>query len=175
MGYRVTITIMKMMVKETSRVFSAISLGVFFREALSTRAIIRSRKLFPGSEVIFTLSQSDTTVVPPVTEQKSPPDSLTTGADSPVMADSSTEAIPSITSPSPGIISPAETITTSPFFNSLERTTSSVPSSFSSRALVSFWVFFRLAAWALPRPSATDSAKFANRTVMNRITHTIML
>ena len=42
------------------------------------------------------LSQSDTTVVPPVTEQKSPPDSRTTGADSPVMADSSTEAMPSM-------------------------------------------------------------------------------
>ena len=37
------------------------------------------------------------------------------------MADSSTEAMPSMTSPSPGIISPAETRTTSPFFSSLER------------------------------------------------------
>ena len=37
-----------------------------------------------------------------------------TGADSPVIADSSTEAMPSITVPSPGITSPASTTTTSP-------------------------------------------------------------
>ena len=168
-------TIIKIMVRDTNRVLSAISFGVFLREAPSTSAIIRSRKLLPASEVIRIFSQSDTIVVPPVTEQKSPPDSRTTGADSPVMADSSTEAMPSMTSPSPGIISPAETITTSPFFSSLERTTFSVPSSMSKRALVSFCVFLRLAACALPRPSATDSAKFANKTVMNSTTQTIIL
>ena len=37
----------------------------------------------------------------------SPPDSLITGADSPVIADSSTEATPSVISPSEGIMSPA--------------------------------------------------------------------
>ena len=47
--------------------------------------------------------------VPPVTAERSPPVSRMTGADSPVMADSSTEAMPSITSPSPGITSPAST------------------------------------------------------------------
>ena len=52
--------------------------------------------------------------MPPVTAQRSPPDSRTTGADSPVIADSSTEAMPSITVPSPGIVSPASTTTTSP-------------------------------------------------------------
>ena len=118
----VTTTIRKMMVRDTRRVFRAISLGVFFREAPSTRAIMRSRKLLPGSEVMRIFSQSDTTVVPPVTEQKSPPLSRTTGADSPVMADSSTEAMPSMTSPSLGMISPALTRTTSPFFSSLEET-----------------------------------------------------
>ena len=163
------------MVSESSRVFRAISLGDFFLEAPSTRAIMRSRKLLPGSEVMRILSQSDTTVVPPVTEQKSPPDSRTTGADSPVMADSSTEAMPSMTSPSPGIISPAETRTISSFFSSLERITVSLPSSARRRALVSFWVFFRLAACALPRPSAIDSAKLANSTVTNRTAETIAL
>ena len=128
MGYRVTITIRKMMVRETRSVLNAISLGVFLREAPSTSAIIRSRKLLPGSEVMRIFNQSDTTVVPPVTEQKSPPLSRTTGADSPVMADSSTDAMPSITSPSPGITSPADTITTSPFFSSLEDTMVSLPS-----------------------------------------------
>ena len=41
-----------------------------------------------------------------------------TGADSPVIADSSTEAMPSITVPSPGMTSPASTTTTSPRRNS---------------------------------------------------------
>ena len=50
-----------------------------------------------------TTIQSDSTRVPPVTAEKSPPDSRITGADSPVMALSSTEATPSITSPSAGM------------------------------------------------------------------------
>ena len=163
------------MVSETSSVFSAISFGVFLRDAPSTRAIMRLRKLLPGSDEMRIFSQSDTTVVPPVTEQKSPPLSRTTGADSPVMADSSTEAMPSITSPSPGMISPADTMTMSPRRSSLEETIVSLP--FSSRrcALVSFCVFFRLAACALPRPSATDSAKFANSTVISRMMQTTRL
>ena len=41
-----------------------------------------------------------------------------TGADSPVIADSSTEAMPSTTVPSPGISSPASTTTRSPFTSS---------------------------------------------------------
>ena len=46
---------------------------------------------------------SDSTRVPPVTALRSPPASRITGADSPVMADSSTVATPSTTSPSPGM------------------------------------------------------------------------
>ena len=49
---------------------------------------------------------SDSTLVPPVTAERSPPDSWITGADLPVIADSSTLATPSTTSPSPGISSP---------------------------------------------------------------------
>ena len=82
--------------------------------APSTRAIIRSRKVSPGSEVIWTTIRSDRTTVPPVTAHRSPPDSLITGADSPVIADSSTVASPSITSPSPGMTWPAWTTTWSP-------------------------------------------------------------
>ena len=58
--------------------------------------------------------RSESTRVPPVTALRSPPDSRMTGADSPVIADSSTEAMPSITVPSPGMSSPASTTTTSP-------------------------------------------------------------
>ena len=87
----------------TSRMVRAISLGVFWRLAPSTMAIMRSRKVSPGLTVTRITSQSDSTRVPPVTALQSPPASRITGADSPVMADSSTEATPSITSPSPGI------------------------------------------------------------------------
>ena len=48
-------------------------------------------------------------MVPPVTALRSPPDSRITGADSPVIALSSTEAAPSMTSPSAGICSPDRT------------------------------------------------------------------
>ena len=102
------------MVSEASRMFSAISFGVFCRAAPSTRAIIRSMNVSPGLEVIFTTIRSDSTFVPPVTADRSPPDSRMTGADSPVIADSSTEATPSTTSPSPGMICPASTTTWSP-------------------------------------------------------------
>ena len=94
----------KMMVRPTSRMLSAISLGVFWRSAPSTSLIMRSRKVEPGAAVMRTRIQSDSTCVPPVTAERSPPDSRMTGADSPVMAASLTEAMPSITSPSEGMI-----------------------------------------------------------------------
>ena len=59
--------------------------------APSTSAIIRSRKVSPGRAVIRTTIWSDSTRVPPVTADRSPPDSRMTGADSPVIADSSTD------------------------------------------------------------------------------------
>ena len=66
--------------------------------------------------------------MPPVTALRSPPLSRITGADSPVMADSSTEAMPSITSPSPGMISPAETMTRWPLRSSPAGTCLTPPS-----------------------------------------------
>jgi hypothetical protein len=107
---------------EASRMFRAISFGVFCRAAPSTSAIIRSTKVSPGLDVIRTTIRSDSTRVPPVTADRSPPDSRTTGADSPVIADSSTEAMPQTMSPSPGISSPAVTTTTSPSTRSGEAT-----------------------------------------------------
>jgi len=102
--------------------FSAISLGVFCRAAPSTSAIMRSTNVSPGFDVMRTTMRSDRTRVPPVTAERSPPDSRTTGADSPVIADSSTVAMPATMSPSPGISSPADTMTTSPSFRSDEET-----------------------------------------------------
>jgi hypothetical protein len=110
----VTTASRKIIVSPASRMFSAISFGVFWRSAPSTSAIMRSRNVSPGLDVIFTLTQSESTRVPPVTAERSPPASRITGADSPVIADSSTDATPSTTSPSPGINSPAETDTKSP-------------------------------------------------------------
>ena len=64
----------------TSRMVSAISFGVFWRFAPSTIAIMRSRNDSPGLAVMRTTSQSESTAVPPVTEEKSPPASRITGA-----------------------------------------------------------------------------------------------
>ncbi|SKT82994.1 Uncharacterised protein [Mycobacteroides abscessus subsp. abscessus] len=165
-----------MMVSDANKMLSAISLGVFWREAPSTSAIIRSTNDSPGAAVICTTMRSESTVVPPVTAQRSPPDSRTTGADSPVMADSSTVAMPSTTSPSPGIICPASTTTRSPGRSALPGTSSSFslppPSPTSLRATVSRLTSRRLAACALPRPSATASARFANTTVNH--SHAVM-
>ena len=71
-------------------------------------------KVEPCAAVMRTRIQSDKTCVPPVTAERSPPDSRITGADSPVIAASFTDATPSITSPSDGMLSPASTSTTSP-------------------------------------------------------------
>ena len=171
-GYNETMTIKKIKVNTISNVFSAISFGDFCREAPSTSEIILSKNECPGSATILIFSQSETTVVPPVTEEKSP---LVTGADSPVIADSSTDATPSMISPSLGITSPVFTSTTSPFFNSEALIVFSSPLFRSSLAFVSCFVFFREAACAFPLPSATDSAKFANNTVTNKIAVTIPL
>ena len=142
----------------------AISFGVFWRFAPSTKAIIRSIKVFPGSAVMRINILSLMTFVPPVTAERSPPLSRITGADSPVIADSSTLAMPSMTSPSEGIISPASQITTSPFFSSVAIIkTSCFPDIL--RALVCIRLLRRLSAWAFPLPSATASEKLANKTV----------
>ena len=161
-----------MIVRAASRMLSAISLGVFWRSAPSTRAIMRSRNVSPGFEVMRITRWSDSTRVPPVTADRSPPDSRITGADSPVMADSSTEAMPSMISPSPGMTSPAATSTTSPRASSDDSRCSTVPSSRRTFAMVSARAARSVAACALPRPSAIASAKFAKRTVNHSQTAT---
>jgi hypothetical protein len=148
---------------------SAISFGVLRRSAPSTSAIMRSRKLWPGSWVISTTIRSDSTRVPPVTAERSPPASRMTGADSPVIADSSTDAMPSTTVPSPGISSPAATTTRSPRRRSLAGRC--VPSGIV--ATVSERIARSVAAWALPRPSAIASAKLPKSTVSHSHTATV--
>ena len=157
-----------MIVRPASRIDRAISFGVFCRSAPSTRAIIRSRNVSPGLAVIRTTISSDSTRVPPVTAERSPPDSRITGADSPVIADSSTVAMPSTTSPSPGITSPRRHDAESPISSCDDGTSTSAPPSRRTWATVSLRVLRSVAAWALPRPSAIASAKLANSTVNQR-------
>ena len=133
---------------------------------------MRSRNVSPGLAVIRTTISSDSTRVPPVTAERSPPDSRITGADSPVIADSSTVAMPSITSPSPGITSPAVTTHSSPRSSCDDGTSTIEPSARRTLATVSPRVLRSVAAWALPRPSAIASAKLANSTVNQRNTTT---
>src|SRR5258708_15182867 len=163
----VTVANTKMRVMPASRMLSAISFGVFCRTAPSTSAIMRSRKVEPWAAVIFTFTQSEITRVPPVTAERSPPLSRMTGADSPVIADSSTEAMPSMTSPSLGMVSPASTNTRSPCLSAAAGTCSHWRACALVRrlALVSVRMRRSVSACALPRPSATASAKLANSTV----------
>src|SRR5499427_652785 len=156
-----------MMVSPASRMLRAISFGVFWRTAPSTSEIMRSRKVEPCAAVMRTLIQSESTLVPPVTAERSPPLSRMTGADSPVMADSSTEAMPSMTSPSLGMKSPASTRTMSPALSSSAETLVKFRAESLLRrfAIVCVRMRRRLSACALPRPSATASAKFAKITV----------
>ena len=117
--------------------------------------------------MIFTLISSESTRVPPVTADRSPPDSRITGADSPVIADSSTDATPSTTSPSPGMNSPAgQPPPIAPRATAIPAPSSNVPSRFQSAApRVSARDLRSVSACAFPRPSAIASAKFANSTV----------
>ncbi len=152
--------------RPASRMARAISLGVRCRLAPSTSAIIRSRKVSPGSAVIRMTSRSLTRVVPPVTLLRmSVPGSLSTGADSPVMADSLTNPTPSMTSPSPGMIWPSPTSTMSSRRSSPDPTSSMVPSARRRNAVVTERALRSVAACARPRASATASAYVANSTV----------
>ena len=138
-------------------------------------------KVSPGLDVIFTTMRSDSTFVPPVTADRSPPDSRMTGADSPVMADSSTDATPSTTSPSPGMISPASTMTWSASVSWVPGTSSTLIwvwpgcQPISRRAMVSRLVRRNVSACALPRPSATASARLAKTTVSQSQTTIVQL
>ena len=117
-----------------------------------------------------TTSQSDSTCVPPVTAERSPPDSRMTGADSPVIADSSTDATPSDDFAVAGNDISGGDSTRSPRAKLRRRTRCSkrrmvVQACVSRRAIVCVRALRSVSACALPRPSAIASAKFANSTV----------
>ena len=165
MGTRGITTMRKISVSAERTSVRASSFGVRCRIAPSTSAIILSRNDSPPAPVIRTVMLSEITSVPPTTPDRSPPDSRMTGADSPVIADSSIDAMPVMISPSPGMIWPALTTTPSPARKSVDATSSVVPSVSMRYATVSRRVRRKLSAWALPRASAIAVAKFANSTV----------
>ena len=147
----------------------ATSFGVRRRRAPSTIEIILSRKESPGSTLILAISRSESTRVPPTIAEFGPPGSRITGADSPVTADSSTDATPSITSASAAITSPGSIRMRSPFFKFSASTSSGDVT--SSTDLMRFARISRLVprsaiACARPRSSASASEKFANQSVI---------
>ena len=143
---RVITTTMNSPVRPMSNISRACSLGVFWRLALSTIPIIWSRKVLPGSAVMRILIFPESTLVPPVTPHWSAPASRTTGADSPVMADSSTSATPSTISPSLGMVSPSFARTRSPLTSSRADTCSMLPLANNLWAMASLFAWRRVSA-----------------------------
>ena len=120
-----------------------------------------------------TTIRSDSTRVPPVTAERSPPDSRITGADSPVIADSSTDgdALDDVAVAGDELAGGHDA--PSPTCSSLDGTVArSCRRPARTCAIVSERVLRSVSACALPRPSATASAKFANSTVNHSHTAT---
>ena len=111
-------------------------------------------KVSPGLTVTRTTIQSDKTRVPPVTEEKSPPDSRITGADSPVIADSSTDATPAITSPSAAITSFASAIKISPLRNCVAETSSDAGRLSQFSGILAAFTFLAHVSFFKPRSDA---------------------
>ena len=145
-----------------SRMPSAISFGVLRRSAPSTSAIIRSRKLWPGSWVISTTIRSESTRVPPVTALRSPPASRMTGADSP--GDRRLVDRGDALDHGPVAGDQLAGLDDDDVAARAARTPASSPPS-RSVATVSVRIARSASAWALPRPSASASARLANTTV----------
>ena len=163
-----------MIVSAASRMFSAISFGVFCRLAPSTRAIIRSMKLSPGFWVIRTTIRSDSTFVPPVTARPVAAgladdrgglagdrrlvdagdalDDVAVAGDDLAGLDHHEVALPQLGG--------AATDSSSSVRGRTRRSSRSAGGRWCPA-----WPRRSVAAWALPRPSATASARLAKTTV----------
>ena len=169
MGMSVEITTISIMLREISSWLSAISFWVFCLFAPSTRFIIWSRKVLPGSLLTLAFPSPERTVVPPRSESLSPPVSFTCGSDSPVIIDSLTTSAPSTTWQSMGTVSPSLSATMSPFLSSLLFVVTGEPEPVIFIASVSERRPFRDSAFAFPWASARDSDKLANQSVKKRM------
>jgi len=148
----------KISVRPAIRMFSAISFGVFCRSPLD-QAIMRSGKSRPvGSDAYVDLIREHLRAS--VTALRSPPDSRSPAAFA-VMTDSSTVAMPSITSPSRNDVA-GFADHTSPE-RSLEAGTAQCVRDHAPGDGIGLGLAQRIAC-ALPRASAIASAKFANST-----------
>ena len=160
-----------MIVRVVRRIDRAISFGVFCRDAPSTSAIIRSMKVSPGLQVTRTTIRSESTVVPPVTAHRSPPDSRMTGrrlagdrrlVDGRDALDDVTVARDDLTGLDDDVVAEEERGAGHLLLRAVLA---------SRRAVVSVRVRRSVSAWALPRPSATASARLAKSTVAH--SHTV--
>ncbi len=145
--------------------FSAISFGVFCRAAPSTRLIIRSMKVSPGFVVILMTIRSESTFVPPVTARAvaagladdrgrlAGDGRLVDGRDA---LDDVTVAGDDVAGLADDQVADAQLGAGHPLLG---------PSPASRRATVSVLALRRVSACALPRPSATASARLAKITV----------
>ena len=146
--------------------FSAISFGVFCRAAPSTRAIIRSMKVSPGFVVILTTIRSESTFVPPVTaaavaagladdgRRLAGDGRLVDGGDA---LDDVTVAGDDVAGLADDQVADAQLGAGHLLLGLAVRR--------SRRATVSVLALRRVSACALPRPSATASARLAKITV----------
>ena len=172
----VATTMTKISVNMASRTVSAISFGVFCRLAPSTRWIMRSRKLSPGSAVTRTSNRSETSIVPAVTDGEHVGSRLLQDRRGlPVMADLvhightldhlAVRRDESLVHADEVVLAQARSAGTCSFRPELR----------TRLAVSSFLVRRSEAALALPRHSASASAKFANQTVNSRMTVTTPL
>ena len=101
------------------------SMGALELVASSTRRMMPASVVSSPTAVASTAIQPLVLTVAPVTRE---PALFSAGRGSPVMADSSTSAEPSTTTPSTGTVSPARTTTRSPTRTSAVATSTSAPS-----------------------------------------------
>ena len=155
-----------MIVRPAIRMFSAISFGVFWRSAPSTSAIMRSRNVSPGFDVILILMWSESTRVPPVTALRSPPDSRMTGALSPVITDfvDRRDAFDDLAVAGNDLAGARRRRRRRRAASTTRPARCRRPST-RRLAIVSVFVLRSDSACALPRASAIASAKVANSTV----------
>jgi hypothetical protein len=152
-------------VAATNSITKPVSRGVRECPVISETEIMGSKN--PSRLLTRTTSQSDSTWVPQRTDENCAPTVRSTGADSPVTAPSLTEAAPSMTVPSAGMMSLASTSTRSPRCSvpasTMQYWFRLVPS--SRFACVRPPIDPSLAAHALAHSTATASAKLANSTL----------
>ena len=126
---------------------ASFAIGAFEDVASSTSFMIRCSAVSSPTPSTRILMYPELSTVAPVTLS---PSALSTGIDSPVIADSSTAPDPSITEPSAGIDMPALTTAVSPFTSSSEGISISFPSLMTTAVFGARFISFVIASEVLP-------------------------